>query len=105
MGILPILVIVFSALNDILDFATAWFPGLNEVITFIFATIIGILVFFEALQKKLANEKGVGKMVTKKMITLLAASLVESLPMFGLLPFHTIGAVFMAIIKPGVQKK
>jgi hypothetical protein len=105
MAILPILVIVFSALNDILDFATAWFPGVNEVITFMFATIIGILVFFEALQKKIRNEGGIGKMVMKKILILLAASLTESLPIFGLLPFQTIGAVAMAMIKPGVQKK
>lgn len=105
MSILPILVVVFSALNDILDFATAYFPGINEVITFMFATIIGILVFFEALQRKLANEKGIGKMVAKKLLTLLMASLAESLPVFGLLPFQTIGAVTMGIIKPGAQKK
>ncbi|MBP9751942.1 MAG: hypothetical protein KBD19_03715 [Candidatus Moranbacteria bacterium] len=105
MGILPILVIVFSALNDILDFATAYFPGINEVITFMFASIIGMLVFFEALQKKLANEKGIGKMVAKKLLTLLAASLAESFPVFGLLPFQTIGAVVMGIIKTAPQKK
>jgi hypothetical protein len=105
MGILPILVIVFSALNDILDFATAYFPGINEVITFMFATIIGILVFFEALQKKLRNEKGIGRMIMKKLLTLVAASLVESLPVFGLLPFQTIGAVFMGMIRPADQKK
>jgi hypothetical protein len=105
MGILPILVIVFSALNDILDFATGWIPGVNEVITFMFASIIGMLVFFEALQKKLANEKGIGKMVMKKLLALLAASLVESLPIFGILPFQTIGAVVMGIIKPTPQRK
>lgn len=105
MGILPILVIVFSALNDILDFATGWIPGVNEVITSMFASIIGILVFFEALQKKLANEKGIGKMVMKKLLALLAASLVESLPIFGILPFQTVGAVVMGIIKTAPQKK
>jgi len=105
MGILPILVIVVSAMNDILDFATAYFPGINEVITFMFATIIGMLTFLEALGKKLRNETGVGKMVVKKLLTLFIASLAESLPVFGLLPFQTVGAVFMAMIKPGVQKK
>lgn len=105
MGILPILVIVFSALNDILDFATAYFPGINEVITFMFASVIGMLVFFEALQKKLQNEGGIGKMVVKKILVLAVASLTESLPIFGLLPFQTIGAVAMAMIRPGAQKK
>lgn len=105
MGILPLLVIVFSALNDIFDFVTAYFPGINEMITFMFATIIGILVFFEALQKKLRNEGGIGGMVAKKILTLIAASFAESLPVFGLLPFQTIGAVFMAMIKPVAGKK
>jgi len=105
MAILPIFIIVVSALNDILDFATAWWPGINEVITFMFASVIGMLTFLEALQRKLAGEKGIGKMILKKVLTLTAASLAESLPILGLLPFQTIGAVVMAMIKPGAQKK
>lgn len=105
MGILPILVIVVQALNGVLDFATAYFPGINEAMTFIFSTTAGILVALEALQMKLQGRIGVGKMVMKKLLVLLAASIVESLPVFGLLPFETIGAVFMAMIKPGAQKK
>lgn len=105
MGILPIFVIIVSALNDILDFATGYFPGINEVITFMFASVIGMLVFFETLQRKLSGEKGVTKMVIKKVLALVVASLVESLPVFGLLPFQTIGAVVMGMVKSGGPKK
>ena len=105
MGILPIFVIVVSALNDILDFATAYFPGINEVITFMFDTVIGILVFFEVLKRKLSGESGITKMAVKKLLALFAASLAESLPVFGLLPFQTIGAVVMGMIRPEERKK
>ena len=107
MGILPIFVIVISALNDILDFATAYFPGINEVITFMFASVIGMLTFLEALQKKLSgmDMKSVMKMVVKKYIILFVASLVESFPVFGLLPFQTIGAVAMGMIVAKVAKE
>lgn len=105
MGILPILVIVVSALNDILDFATGYFPGVNEVITAMFGMVIGALVFLETLQRKLKGEKGLGKMVMKKLLTLLVASLAESFPVFGLLPLQSAGAVFMGMIRADAPKK
>lgn len=105
MGVLPILVIVVSVLNDILDFATGYFPGVNEVITAVFDMIIGALIFFEFIQRKIKKEKNLGWMIIKKILTLLVASLAESFPVFGLLPFQTIGAVVMGMIRPGTQKK
>lgn len=105
MDILPILIVIVSVLNDVLDFVTGYFPGVNEVITMIFDMIIGMLIFFEFIQRRIKREKNLSGMIVKKILTLLVASLAESLPVFDLLPFQTIGAVFMGMIRPGTQKK
>jgi hypothetical protein len=104
MGILPIFIIIVSAMNDILDFVTAFFPGINEVMSFIFNVIIGILVFFEAMQKKLQGQNGIGKMVMKRILVLLITAIAE-LPIIGLLPFQTIGAVVMRFMSASEDRK
>lgn len=104
MGIIPIFIIIVSALNDILDFVTAFFPGVNEVISFIFNAIIGMLVFIESLKRKIAGQGNIGRMIMKRIVVLLVTALME-LPIIGLLPWQSIGAVVMGFMSASEDRK
>jgi hypothetical protein len=100
-GYSPILVIVVSALNDILDFATSYFPRDKRGDHIHVRDGHRDTRVFRSSSEEARKREGHRKNGHEKTMMLLAASLVESLPVFGLLPFQTIGAVVMAMIKPG----
>jgi hypothetical protein len=100
MSIISILIIVLSGLNDLIDLTVAAvFPGINEMITFMFSTMIAMLVFLDLLQKKLSGDKDIWKVLFKRLLTLVGADVLESIPFVNLLPFQTGGAVIMGMIR------
>lgn len=85
------LLMVFGALDDLLDFFAGYFPGITSIISF-FPTTGQVIVV--ALDPFLRKQKmgGVFKLFLKRGLLIMAVWAVESLPIVNLLPLQTAAA-------------
>jgi hypothetical protein len=87
------LLIMFGALDDLLDFVAGYFPGIASIISFIPTSGQFIVVALDPLmRKRLSGE--IFQLLLKRGLLIFAVWAVESLPIVNLLPLQT-GVAFV----------
>jgi len=87
------LLIMFGALDDLLDFVAGYFPGIASIISFFPTTGQFIVVALDPLmRKRLSGE--IFRLLLKRGLLIFAVWAVESLPIVNLLPLQT-GVAFV----------
>lgn len=91
--IISMLLIMFGALDDVLDFATGYFPGVTTVLAFMSTSIQMMIVMLDP-QIMSQNASEIFKRLLKRWVLLGLTGMIEGLfIVLNLLPLQTLAAI------------
>lgn len=90
--------LMFGAMDDLLDFVSGYFPGVASVVSFIPSTGQVIVVVLDPNLRKQASSDAF-KLLMKRCVLIGAVWMVEGLPIVNLLPLQTAAAFAVKFIK------
>lgn len=103
--IISMLLIIFGVLDDILDFATGYFPGVTTVLAFMTTSIQMMIVMLDPqIMSQKAGE--IFKRLFKRWLTLGLFGMIEGLfIVLNLLPLQTVAALVIRLMAQAEAEK
>lgn len=103
--IISMLLVMFGMLDDILDFATGYFPGVTTVLAFMSTSLQMMIVMLDPqIMSQKAGE--IFKRLLKRWIILGLTGMIEGLfIVLNLLPLQTLAAVMIRVISQAEARK
>jgi hypothetical protein len=94
---------MFGALDDMLDFVSGYFPGVASAVSFIPSTGQVIVVILDPNLRKQASGDAV-KLIFKRGALIGVVWLIEGIPIVNLLPLQTVAAFAVKYVKVKQKK-
>ncbi|NTV54974.1 MAG: hypothetical protein HGB37_04370 [Candidatus Moranbacteria bacterium] len=95
--------LMFGALDDMLDFVSGYFPGVASAVSFIPSTGQAIVVILDPNLRKQASGDAI-KLIFKRGALIGVVWLIEGIPIVNLLPLQTVAAFAVRYIKVKQKK-
>ncbi|NTW14749.1 MAG: hypothetical protein HGA38_00060 [Candidatus Moranbacteria bacterium] len=89
---------MFGAMDDTLDFASGWFPGIASLVSVIPTTGQVIVIVFDPNLRRQAAGNAT-KLIAKRAAVVGVIWLVEGVPVVNLLPLQTCAALVLKYMK------
>lgn len=103
--VISMLLIVFGVLDDILDFATGYFPGVTTVLAFMTTSIQMMIIMLDP-QIMAQNSGEIFKRLFKRWLILGFFGMIEGLfIVLNLLPLQTVAAVIIRFMSQAEAAK